>query len=217
MDYLKIYNNLIEKSKNRVLVCYTEKHHIVPKCIGGSDDISNLASLTPEEHFVAHQLLVKIYPHEKNLIYACVRMTHHTTNNRINNKLYGWLKRKKAETVSKQMRKMWEQRHQELVSKFKKYVNSEEGKKQRSISGKLSWENSPIERKQQIKDLQKKYNNEVSKRNKELWKTEEYRIKMSKRKPRGSDGSKLKEKWADPVWRQKMLEARKRKNETRQS
>jgi len=31
--------------------------------MGGSDDKSNLVDLTPEEHFLAHQLLLKIHRH----------------------------------------------------------------------------------------------------------------------------------------------------------
>jgi hypothetical protein len=211
MNYLKIYNQLVEKAKTRVLECYTEKHHILPKCIGGDDSINNLVSLTPEEHFLAHQLLVKIYPHEDKLVYACNRMTQHNTFNRLNNKMYGWLKKKKSEVVSRQMRRMWETRHEELAQKLKQYANSDEGRKQRSISSKLAWKNSKPERKEQIKSLQKQFNIQVAERNKELWQTEEYRLKMANRKTRGSDGSKLKEKWADPIWRQKMLEARKKK------
>lgn len=215
MNYLKIYNQLIDRAKTRVLECYTEKHHILPRCIGGDDSISNLVALTPEEHFLAHQLLVKIYPNEEKLIYACFRMTQHNTSNRLNNKMYGWLKRKKSEVVSKQMRKMWENRHEELAKKLKLYANSIEGKKQRSESSKIAWQNSSPERKEQLKNIQKKFNKQVAEKNKQLWNTEDYRLKMSKRKVRGSDGSKLKEKWADPVWREKMLNARKLKNETR--
>jgi len=40
---------------------YYELHHIVPKCNGGSNDVSNLVLLTYREHFVAHHLLWKIY------------------------------------------------------------------------------------------------------------------------------------------------------------
>ena len=62
MNYKKIYDSLIERGKNRNLNEYGEKHHIVPKCLGGSNKKENLVKLTPEEHYVAHQLLVKIYP-----------------------------------------------------------------------------------------------------------------------------------------------------------
>lgn len=90
MDYLKIYNNLIERGLNRNIEGFTEKHHIIPKCMGGSNVKSNLVCLTPEEHYIAHQLLVKIYPKNHKLVYAANMMCM----NRVNNKLYGWLRRR---------------------------------------------------------------------------------------------------------------------------
>lgn len=95
MNYKKIYDNLISKGRNRVLNCYVERHHIIPKCMGGTDDKENLVELTPEEHYVAHQLLVKIYPENKILIHAAVMMIP----NRPSNKLYGWLRRKLSERM----------------------------------------------------------------------------------------------------------------------
>jgi len=62
MNYQEIYNNLINRALSRVNKGYVEKHHIVPQCLGGTDDESNLVYLTLEEHFVAHQLLAKIHP-----------------------------------------------------------------------------------------------------------------------------------------------------------
>jgi hypothetical protein len=41
---------------------YTEKHHILPKSLGGDDSIENLTDLTAREHFICHWLLTKIYP-----------------------------------------------------------------------------------------------------------------------------------------------------------
>lgn len=94
MNYQKIYNNLISKRQSTLLENqYVEKHHIVPKCLGGTDEQSNLVSLTPEEHFLAHQLLVKIYPEHKGLKYALYMMTIGPNGRRNNNKLYGWIKR----------------------------------------------------------------------------------------------------------------------------
>lgn len=57
MDYLKHYNLLIETRKNLVRDCYTENHHIIPKCYGGSDSPDNIVRLSAREHFVAHWLL----------------------------------------------------------------------------------------------------------------------------------------------------------------
>lgn len=44
--------------------------------------------LTGEEHYVAHQLLVRIYPGHIGIAYAAVKMAWQTTGN----KPYGWLK-----------------------------------------------------------------------------------------------------------------------------
>lgn len=96
MNYQKIYQNLIERAKNRKLAGYKEVHHIVPRCLGGSNNAENLIDLTPEEHYVAHQLLVKIYPNNEKLLYAAIMMC----SNRVNNKLYGWLRRKMSGTQS---------------------------------------------------------------------------------------------------------------------
>lgn len=91
MDYKRIYLALIEKARNRFNPeGYFEIHHILPRCLGGNDDEQNLVKLTPEEHYVAHQLLVKIYPNNNKLILAATMMIP----NRKSNKLYGWLKRK---------------------------------------------------------------------------------------------------------------------------
>lgn len=46
MDYAKIYDGLICNARNRKLSSYTEEHHIIPSCIGGSNERSNLVDLT---------------------------------------------------------------------------------------------------------------------------------------------------------------------------
>ena len=54
MNYEKIYNQIIERAKNRVLEGYGEKHHIIPKCMGGKNNLDNLVNLTAREHFLSH-------------------------------------------------------------------------------------------------------------------------------------------------------------------
>lgn len=70
-----------------------EIHHVVPKCLGGTNDPNNLISLTLEEHFVAHQLLVKIYPTNRKLVFALSAMRMNNKSHSRNNKMYGWIKR----------------------------------------------------------------------------------------------------------------------------
>jgi hypothetical protein len=70
MKHINIYNKLIERAKNRELEGYSEIHHIIPKCQGGLDNKENLVKLTAKEHFLAHKLLVEIYPDNTKLLYA---------------------------------------------------------------------------------------------------------------------------------------------------
>ena len=76
MDYQKIYNAMISKALTRPeLVGYYETHHVLPKCMGGTNDLSNLVKLTAREHFIAHWLLVKMHPKVWKLYYAMFQMT----------------------------------------------------------------------------------------------------------------------------------------------
>lgn len=100
MDYKKHYNLLIERARNRILNGYTEKHHIIPRCVGGDDSLRNLVQLTAEEHYIAHQLLVKIYSGHPGIAYAAICMSMNPSNTqRTNNKIYGWLRRAYSESL----------------------------------------------------------------------------------------------------------------------
>ncbi len=72
MNYQLIHDSIIDRAKTRVLPkeVYTERHHIKPRCMGGSDDKSNLVDLTAKEHFIVHKLLVEIYPTSNELVNA---------------------------------------------------------------------------------------------------------------------------------------------------
>lgn len=75
MNYEKIYSQITERAKTRHLEGYKEKHHIVPKCLGGSNDKENIVELTAREHFLCHRLLVEIHSKETKLWYALWLMT----------------------------------------------------------------------------------------------------------------------------------------------
>jgi hypothetical protein len=125
MNYSNHYNLLIERAKTRVLDGYSEQHHVIPRCIGGSDDADNLVRLTAEEHFVAHQLLAKIHPNSIGLIFAVLTM-----GARINNKKYGWVRRQFAEKMRTIDRSGWESSKR----------RSDEHKKNIAKSIKKTWE-----------------------------------------------------------------------------
>lgn len=58
--YKKWYDSIIHKRKTIQLPKQkNERHHILPKCLGGTDDPENLVNLTHREHFLSHRLLCK--------------------------------------------------------------------------------------------------------------------------------------------------------------
>jgi hypothetical protein len=61
MNYQRLYHLIMTKAQSRSLIGYCEKHHIIPRSIGGSNDDDNIARLTAKEHFVAHHLLIKCH------------------------------------------------------------------------------------------------------------------------------------------------------------
>jgi hypothetical protein len=63
MDYSRIYRAFIADRRRiePTLEGYTEKHHILPRALGGGDDAENLIRLTAGDHFFAHLLLAKIH------------------------------------------------------------------------------------------------------------------------------------------------------------
>lgn len=88
MDYNKIYNNIIERAKQRKIENpingYKEIHHVIPRSIGGSNEPTNLVELTLKEHFLCHELLIYIYPNNKEVVYALWMMTTTTIASKYN-------------------------------------------------------------------------------------------------------------------------------------
>lgn len=72
MNYERTYRALIAMRMTTPADGYTERHHIIPKCRGGSDDHDNIVRLTAREHFIAHALLARM--HGGVLWLAVIRM-----------------------------------------------------------------------------------------------------------------------------------------------
>jgi len=114
---------------------YQEKHHIIPKCLGGNNDEENLIYLFPEEHYYAHKLLAIENPHNKSIIYGW-----HCLSTRGQIKLtaeeYKKVKQKYSENISGENHPMYGRHHTEearnKISKFQKgRKDSEETKEKK--------------------------------------------------------------------------------------
>ena len=70
--YTHWYYNIINAAKTRPINGYTEKHHIIPKSLGGTNDKTNIVALTAKEHFICHRLLTKMVTSEfkSKMVYA---------------------------------------------------------------------------------------------------------------------------------------------------
>ena len=105
-----IYNRLIERARNRPKLegVYYEEHHVLPKFAGGTDVSENLVCLLAEEHYIAHQLLYRMYRNTefKHKAFSAISMMCVSNNNGVirNNKMYSWMRKICAENCRKQFK-----------------------------------------------------------------------------------------------------------------
>lgn len=98
MDYAKIYHAIIDNRKQNLLEGYTEKHHIIPKSLGGTNEKTNLVRLLPREHFICHYLLSKMYRrntrswHKMNHAFMMMKASNSNQKRYFNSRLYAALR-----------------------------------------------------------------------------------------------------------------------------
>ena len=99
--YTKWYNAIIEVAKNRELLNNFEKHHIIPKSLGGTNDKENLVKLTMREHFICHQLLTKmtINDNRRKMLHAVWRLAH-VSGQKITSRRYEQLRLQRSESMT---------------------------------------------------------------------------------------------------------------------
>lgn len=127
MNYIRIYNEIIVNAKFRNKPnCYCEKHHIIPKCLGGINEESNLVILTAREHFIVHHLLYKIYPNNNKIFFAlsAMNMVKRWNNSSV--------KRYKPKLTSKQYEQLRQNRSIIISKCLKGRIISEKTKKKLS-------------------------------------------------------------------------------------
>lgn len=76
-----------------------EKHHIIPKCIGGNNKKSNIILLSYENHYKAHKILAESFPNNHGLV-AAWHLIHYVNNKEISAEEYEKLRTAYKETCS---------------------------------------------------------------------------------------------------------------------
>ena len=85
--YQKWYDHLIDRARNRTIEGYVERHHIVPRSLGGTNEKSNLVALTAREHLIAHMLLPR-FVENKAPMWQAVWMMMNTQGRKLTGRLY---------------------------------------------------------------------------------------------------------------------------------
>ena len=178
MDYKKIYDSIISRAKNRQLEGYGETHHIVPKCLGGSNKKENLVKLTAKEHWTVHLLLIEIYPNHPKLKLAVRMMMVKSANQKrdsiTSGRQFERLRLEAAKIHSSLMlgvrRSPFTQEHRDNISKAKKGKPgtnkgkkfSEEHKQNIGIAskGRISGDKNPMRKKEVLDKHPALFNNE---------------------------------------------------------
>jgi hypothetical protein len=104
--YSKFYYSIIKNAiqLNRVKPG-NERHHILPRSLGGSNDKSNLVNLTPREHYICHLLLTKFTNGNayQKMSYALHRMTNHGGRKIKSSKMYAMIRKSHADMLSEKL------------------------------------------------------------------------------------------------------------------
>lgn len=98
--YTKTYYKIADRAKSRTIDGYLEKHHIIPRSLGGSNKKENIVSLTAREHYICHLLLTKMTSgiERQKMTYAAWTMAR-TRKIKTNSHIYEQLKKKATETL----------------------------------------------------------------------------------------------------------------------
>lgn len=102
--YTRWYYNIIQRAQSRTLPIdvYIEKHHIIPRSLGGSETNKNLVHLTAKEHFVCHLLLTKMTTglQRRSMAFAAWQMTHINgrARHRPGSRTYAFLRKQLSES-----------------------------------------------------------------------------------------------------------------------
>lgn len=147
--YTKWYYSIIYRAKSRVVdqEKYYEKHHIIPKSLGGSNLKDNLVKLFPREHFICHLLLIKMTTglHKNKMSFALHIMSRktkkHQRDYKISSKIYEFIKKNHIRALSERPHchkgKSYEEiygkkRADEIKNKLKNITRTQESNDKRS-------------------------------------------------------------------------------------
>ena len=188
--YTRWYYKTIEHRKVNVYDGYTESHHIIPRCMNGSNDLENLVDLSAREHFVCHLLLRKMTTgnnKRKMTIALGAMMMMHNQHVRYvcGSHMYERYRSIFASEQSELMKDNWNNSsfREERVAKYRELWEDESYRKRRTDRMRELW-NDPQRKGKRIESLKKTFEDPVKNKkrhdrlieqNRQLWNDPNYR------------------------------------------
>ena len=202
LTYEEFINNILE-TRGR-FACgdeYHERHHIVPRCVGGTNDEYNLIDLFAREHFIAHKMLAEENPNEEGLLYAWWCMSIQTNEH------------------TKERYQLTAEEYEEVRTKFASLMSDK-----MSGDGNRMW-NRPWWDEDTPQNKIDEWKNNIVEATKRRWQDPEFKERMCKQRKgmncgeanpmygkivseetRQKISQTSRERWADPEYRQKCIE-----------
>ena len=119
--YTTLYYRIINSARARQSIGYTERHHIVPKCMGGDNTLSNIVILTAREHFICHRILIKIVEEKfkSKMIYAAWQQSRSAKYKgvRITSRTFAKLREELSKSYTDRKRSQFSEEWRENMSK----------------------------------------------------------------------------------------------------
>ena len=135
--YSNYYFNIVNNAKHRTTEGYVERHHIIPKSLGGSNDKDNIVALTAREHFICHWLLTKMTKgKDKTTMNYALWMMMNTVNEHQVNKRYK-LNSKTYQNLKQSLSKVFSAQHKGKKLSAETRRKMSETRKRKIASGEI--------------------------------------------------------------------------------
>lgn len=145
--YFKCYYSIVNQAKSRTSPEKFEKHHIIPKSLGGDNSDNNLVNLTLREHFICHLLLTRMTRgnDKTKMFYAVWRMCNSKKNDyKVTSRTYEHAKITRSKILSENAGPTHYNSGRRTGRTSETFTDSWKDNISKSKCGKLSGKNNPM-------------------------------------------------------------------------
>ena len=108
--YRRWHDAIVERARTRErLEGYVERHHVIPRCLGGGNEPENIVVLTLREHYMVHLLLTKMTKRRdrSKMCHALWRMCNGHQGKLLNSRQYEFVRNRYRKNINGKGNPMW--------------------------------------------------------------------------------------------------------------